>query len=157
MEGDRNRGGQADRSQVGIQTEIVWDDSNIKSHSPDAFKVAATRDEIALLIGKPSALNEGQNQNVGRFEDRIVMSPFTSKRLAIQLGTCIRDYESRFGPPNEPSVHATEPEQNPFHGSLPAKTGQREVKADLPIQLVAGLDIKYGFERSFKILEKKLL
>ena len=110
------------------------------------IKVAATRDEIVLLFGKQPALNENQAKNMVQFADRIVLSPFTAKRLAFQLDACIRKYESNFDPPNESYVHATEPEQGP---PPLAKTEQEEVKADLPIQLLAELNIKYSFERSF--------
>jgi hypothetical protein len=43
------------------------------------------------------AWHAGQKEVAVQLSDRIVVSPFAAKRLAVILNNVMRDYESRFG------------------------------------------------------------
>jgi hypothetical protein len=59
--------------------------------------VAGTREEIVLLFGMNQAWHAGQKEVTVQLADRIVMSPFVAKRLALMLGNILKDYEKKYG------------------------------------------------------------
>ena len=81
----------------GGQTGVNWDDANARSHRPRVLNVFGGREEIILALGGDQASDTGQDADSYRFSDRIVMSPFTAKRLLITLNHIISDYESKYG------------------------------------------------------------
>ena len=81
----------------GTQVKIRWDDSNMRSIYANVANVAGTREEIVLLFGMNQAWHSGQKEVSVQLTDRIVLSPFAAKRMAILLQNVIRDYESRYG------------------------------------------------------------
>ena len=82
---------------VAGQTKIVWDDSNMRSCYANVSNVAGTREEIVLLFGMNQAWHSGQEEVKVQLSDRIVLSPFAAKRLALLLNNVIKDYETRYG------------------------------------------------------------
>ena len=79
------------------QTKIVWDDSNMRSSYANVSNVTGTREEIVLLFGMNQAWHSGQEEVKVQLSDRIVLSPFAAKRLALLLDNVIKDYENRYG------------------------------------------------------------
>jgi hypothetical protein len=79
------------------QARIVWDDTNMRSGYANVANVAGTREEIVLLFGMNQAWHAGQKDIKIQLMDRIVMSPFAAKRLAILLNQVLQDYETRYG------------------------------------------------------------
>lgn len=79
------------------QTRIVWDDTNMRSGYANVANVAGTREEIVLLFGMNQAWHAGQKDIKIQLMDRIVMSPFAAKRLAMLLNQVLQDYENRYG------------------------------------------------------------
>jgi hypothetical protein len=79
------------------QTRIVWDDANMRSVYANVANVAGGREEIVLLFGLNQAWHAGQKEVKVQLSDRIVMSPFAAKRLAILLNNVLADYEAKFG------------------------------------------------------------
>ena len=84
-------------AQADTQARIVWDSSNMRSAYANVFNVAGTREEIILFFGLNQAWDAAQKELKVQVSDRIVLSPFTAKRLATVLGNVIKDYESRHG------------------------------------------------------------
>jgi len=82
---------------TGTQVRIKWDDSAMRSVYANVCNVAGTREEIVLLFGMNQAWHAGQKEVTVQLSDRIVLSPFAAKRLAVLLNNVMRDYESRFG------------------------------------------------------------
>ncbi len=74
-----------------------WDDTNMKSSYANVCNVASTREEIVLLFGINQAWHSGQPEIPIQLTDRIIMSPFVAKRLALLLTNVLREYETRFG------------------------------------------------------------
>lgn len=90
--------GAADRgARNGAQTKIVWDDSNMRSVYANVSNVSGGREEIVLLFGMNQAWHAGQEEVRVQLTDRVVLSPFAAKRLAILLNNVIVDYEKRYG------------------------------------------------------------
>ena len=81
----------------GTQIKIKWDDTNMRSIYANVANVAGTREEIVLLFGMNQAWHSGQKEVTVQLAERIVLSPFAAKRLALLLNNVVRDYESRYG------------------------------------------------------------
>ena len=89
------------------QPKIVWDDSDMRSAYANVANVAGGREEIVLLFGMNQAWHAGQKEVKVKLSDRMVLSPFAAKRLAILLNNVLKDYEKRYG---ELEVIARRPE-----------------------------------------------
>ncbi len=79
------------------QMRIKWDDTNMRSVYANVVNAAGTREEIVLLFGMNQAWHSGQKELTVQLSDRVVLSPFAAKRLALLLNNVIRDYEQKFG------------------------------------------------------------
>ncbi len=114
MARDRSQEGEgagtvADSTQPGAQVRIKWDDANMRSVYANVVNAAGTREEIVLLFGMNQAWNSEQKELTVQLSDRVVLSPFAAKRLAILLNNVIRDYEQRFGTLEIEARRPTEP------------------------------------------------
>ncbi len=81
-----------------VQKKIRWDDTNLRNVYANVCNVAGTREEIVLLFGMNQAWHSGQKEVKIQLADRVVMSPFVAKRLAVLLNRILEDYEARYGP-----------------------------------------------------------
>ena len=97
-EGNKEETGRvAESTQPGAQVRIKWDGTNMRSVYANVCNVASTREEIVVLFGMNQAWHSEQKELTVQLADRIVMSPFVAKRLAVLLNNIIRDYESKYG------------------------------------------------------------
>ena len=143
----------------GRKARIRWDDSKMRSHHPKVLNLSTAQQEISLSFGGDQTRKAPQNDEGYRLSDRIVMSPFTAKRLVMLLNDVIRTYEAKYGP--------LEKGTSPLAVKSPPPAIQPEVsahsteilseKAGLLFQLVKNLDLEVGYERSFKVSQKTLL
>ena len=78
-------------------TRIKWDDSNMKSSYANVCNVTSTREEVVMLFGINQAWNRGQTEVSIQLTDRIIVSPYAAKRLAMLLDGVVKEYEKRFG------------------------------------------------------------
>lgn len=78
-------------------TRVRWDDTGMKSSYANVCNVASTREEVVLLFGINQTWNAAQREVAVQLTDRIILSPFAAKRLAILLDNVLKEYESRFG------------------------------------------------------------
>jgi hypothetical protein len=79
------------------QTRIKWDDSVMKSSYANVCNVTSTREEVVMLFGINQAWNRGQKEVTIQLTDRIIVSPYAAKRLAMLLDGVVKEYEKRFG------------------------------------------------------------
>jgi len=79
------------------QPKIVWDDSNMRSAYANVVNVAGGLEEIVLLFGINQSWQAGQEEVKVKLSDRIVLSPFAAKRLAVLLNNVLKNYESQYG------------------------------------------------------------
>lgn len=131
------------------QSQVDWDTSDARTLYANAFHAASGQEEVVLLFGQSVTAPRDRREKRVEFMERIVLNPFTAKRLAFQLQDAVRSYELTYGPlDREPEVLAP----TPFQGG-----GEIDERARLLLDLVGRLDAVYGLERSFKVLEKTLL
>ena len=92
-----NQPAQANKQEAAEGTRIKWDDSGMRSSYANVCNVTSTREEVVMLFGMNQAWNRGQKEVTIQLTDRIVVSPYAAKRLAMLLDGVIKEYESRFG------------------------------------------------------------
>lgn len=93
---------------AGDQVRIRWDGSNMRSAYANVFNVTAAREEVVLLFGMNQAFDAGQKELKVQLSDRIVLSPFTAKRMLTVLNNVMKDYESKYGPLDVQSSEPTD-------------------------------------------------
>ena len=71
------------------ELKIRWDSSNLRSAYANVFNVTAIREEIVLLFGERQPLDKDEKEV--RLTNRILLNPFTAKRLLIFLQNAITD------------------------------------------------------------------
>ena len=79
------------------EPEVVWNDANMKSLYVNATNVVAGREEVMVLLGVNRAWKMNQEKVDVDLAERVVMTPFTAKRLAIMLGATLKAYEAKYG------------------------------------------------------------
>ena len=79
------------------QLKIRWDSANMRSIYANVCNVAGTREEVVLFFGMNQSWVASQKDMTVQVSDRIVLSPFVAKRMAILLQNVIRNYETKFG------------------------------------------------------------
>lgn len=84
-------------SRTGAKHQVKWDDSDMKTSYANVCNVGSTREEVTLLFGTHQAWNTQQKEVCVRLSDRIILSPFAAKRLAILINNVVGEYEKRFG------------------------------------------------------------
>ncbi len=93
----KGRGEALGAGQAVGQPRIVWDDSSMRSSYANVVNVAGTKEEIVFLFGMNQAWHSGQKEVKVQLSDRIVLSPYAAKRLALLLNGVLQDYEKRHG------------------------------------------------------------
>jgi hypothetical protein len=133
------------------QVKIRWNSSGIRSTYANVFNVTAVREEIMLLFGESHPLDKDEKEV--RLTNRILLNPFTAKRVLILLEKAVQKHESKYGP--------LESESPSLAGLLKrsSDSGMQETErmADSLIQLVQELNVMFDFERSFKMSQQKML
>ena len=95
--------------------------------------------------------------------ERIILSPFNAKRIALALAECIRRYESAYGNIMGPTGGGEhDREDSTQTESLNAPYSERlndEIakKSAMLLELVRGLSVRYGVEHSFKLCEQTVI
>ena len=82
---------------TGAAPQVKWDDSNMSTSYANVCNVGSTREEVTLLFGTHQAWNNQQKEVAVKLSDRVILSPFAAKRLAILLSNVVGEYEKRFG------------------------------------------------------------
>ena len=80
--------------------KIDWDDSEMQSMYANIGTATANREEFFLLFGTHQHWrgSREETESVGvKLANRVVMSPFAAKRLALILTQSIKAYEDQFG------------------------------------------------------------
>lgn len=85
------------------QIRLNIDERNLKTDYANAFRTNGTAEEVMLDFGlnlvAPPVQQDGQQvpQIVFQVNERIVLSYFSAKRLAITLSQLVRRHEEQFG------------------------------------------------------------
>jgi hypothetical protein len=130
------------------EEKIIWRDSEARTSRADVTEVAMSREEICLTFGAGQPQAEEADKIVVSLLGRVILTPFTAKRLSVALGEVLRRHEALHGPSGP--VPLGEEEQYPAQ-----RESSREKEALLG--LVKGLHVEFALERSFKVLRGSLL
>ncbi len=76
---------------------VRWDTSNLKSAYANVCNVTSTREEVVLNFGVNKAWEHGAQEIEIELSNRLILSPFAAKRLAVMLNKLIEEYEGRYG------------------------------------------------------------
>jgi hypothetical protein len=76
---------------------VIWNDSEMKTTYANVCNVMGTREEIMVLFGSNQAWKTDQKEVEVMLSDRIVLNPYTAKRLKLMLDMGLQQYEERFG------------------------------------------------------------
>jgi hypothetical protein len=79
------------------QARIVWDSSNVRSVYANVFNIGPGREEFVIFFGMNQAWDAEQKELKVQLTERVVMSPFAAKRLAMALTGTVAEFEKRFG------------------------------------------------------------
>jgi hypothetical protein len=80
-----------------VGPKVKWVDTDMSTSYANVCNVASTREEVTLLFGTNQTWHNNQGEVSVRLSDRVILSPFAAKRLALLLGNVIQEYEKRFG------------------------------------------------------------
>ena len=93
----RPNGSQGDKTTASDQRRIVVDSAGAATNYSNSCHVASTKEEIVLNFGLNQAWDQGQADLRVQVTNRIILSPFAAKRLALLLGAVVQQYERQFG------------------------------------------------------------
>jgi hypothetical protein len=79
------------------QARVVWDTSNVRSVYANVFNIGPGREEFVIFFGMNQAWDAEQKELKVQLTERVVMSPFAAKRLALALTGTVAEFEKRFG------------------------------------------------------------
>lgn len=85
------------KEETQTMTKVRWDDSKMRSSYANVCNVSSTREEMTMLFGTNQTWHTGQAELTVELTDRIIVNPYTAKRLSLLLNNTIREYEARFG------------------------------------------------------------
>ena len=81
---------------TGALPKVKWNDSDMRTTYANVCNVTGTREEVTLLFGTNQTGIDQKEVSV-RLSDRIIVSPFAAKRLALLMNSVVKEYEKRFG------------------------------------------------------------
>ena len=110
-----------------------WLGTDVPGVRADVCEVYSTREETSLLFG--TQLPGGD----AKLERRIILAPAVAKRLAAGLGDVMREHEAQSNATPAGSIQS------------PASDVDAPAEARPMLALVRGLNVGFGFERSFKL------
>ena len=90
------------RDQTGQkQIRVRIDERNVQTSYVSGFRPTMTAEEVMLDFGlnliRPTGNKENPVELVFQASNRLIMSYFSAKRLAVALGQMVRRYEQQFG------------------------------------------------------------
>ena len=78
--------------QAETHLRMVWNDANMQRVCVDAAKVIDGLEEIVLLFGMNQSRQPGEKEIKVQLSDRIVLSPFSAKRLSMPLSNVLQNH-----------------------------------------------------------------
>ena len=79
------------------EVKVHWDDSKMQTNYANVCNASCTREEVTLLFGTNQAWRPAQRDLTVQLSNRVVLSPFAAKRLALLLDATLKRYEASFG------------------------------------------------------------
>ena len=76
---------------------VQFDVSNLQSSYANVCNVSSTREEVVLAFGVNNVWEQAQANIQVQLTNRIVLNPYSAKRLAAVLNRVVAEYEAKFG------------------------------------------------------------
>lgn len=139
--------------------KYVVDDSHMDTQHPDIFNITNSREEVILCFGTVRSVNSEENLLSALLSTRIILSPFTAKRIAMLLAQKIAEYEAMHGSvPIEALPHFTPTQDSVLYVESPDQNDHEGAeKAIKLMRLIDGLHTDYAYERSYKLARRSIL
>jgi len=79
-------------------TQLHWDDSRMSTSFANVVNIQSTREQVDLFFGTNQTWNPQPDAGLSiSLSNRVILSPFAAKRLALALEGVLREYEDRYG------------------------------------------------------------
>ena len=105
------------------QRRIHLDGSRAATTYANTCHVGSTKEEIILHFGLNQAWEQGKQDVRVQVTNRIILSPFAAKRLALLLGAVVQQYERQFGALDHGGSTAGSAPQSPKGSEHPLSNG----------------------------------
>ena len=76
---------------------VRFDDSEVTNAYANVSNVSSSREEVVLVFGLNNAWERDVSEVRVKLNSRVILSPFSAKRLALLLNSVMQQYEARFG------------------------------------------------------------
>jgi hypothetical protein len=76
---------------------IRWNDESMQTSYANICNVAGTREEVSIFFGTNESWQAAKRPIEVRLNQRILITPYTAKRLQLLLENTLKQYESRYG------------------------------------------------------------
>ena len=80
-----------------VVPKVRWDTNKLNSSYANVCNVTSTHEEMILNFGVNQTWDRSAQEVDIQLTNRIILSPFTAKRLMALLSRLIHEYESRYG------------------------------------------------------------
>jgi Protein of unknown function (DUF3467) len=80
------------------QPTMRLDAANITSSYANTCYASSTKEEVVLNFGLNQSWERGQKEMQVQLTNRIILSPYATKRLVVLLTAVMQQHEARFGP-----------------------------------------------------------
>jgi uncharacterized protein DUF3467 len=139
-------------------SQVRWHDPGIGGAYANAFTISATRDEVGFLFGMKQAPDAEAKGLTVRVSNCITLAPSVAGQLLDILNTAIHAYETAYGLlDSQPRPSAGALQRMPDSPRQRADISSAGEKAGFLFELVEGLKVGAGYERSVKMSEGSLL
>ncbi|MBL8701265.1 MAG: DUF3467 domain-containing protein [Alphaproteobacteria bacterium] len=83
---------------VAHEAQLQWDDTRMTTSFANVVNIHSSREQVDLFFGTNQSWNNGASGTLSvSLSNRVILSPFAAKRLALALNGVLREYESRYG------------------------------------------------------------
>lgn len=80
------------------EARLQWDDTRMTTSFANVVNIHSSREQVDLFFGTNQSWNNGASGTLSvSLSNRVILSPFAAKRLALALNGVLREYESRYG------------------------------------------------------------
>ncbi len=101
---------------------IHWNDDAMQTSYSNICNVAGTREEVSLFFGTNESWQAGKRPVEVRLNHRILITPYTAKRLQLLLENTLKQYEGRYGKIELEAVEAAQQQGGLNGGNGAAKS-----------------------------------
>ena len=101
---------------------IHWNDEAMQTSYSNICNVAGTREEVSVFFGTNESWQSGKRPVEVRLNHRILITPYTAKRLQLLLENTLKQYEARYGKIELEAVEAAQQQGGLNGGNGAAKS-----------------------------------